>query len=127
MEKYEAEEKIRTFVTNHTLVSYFCAEKKATLAIWEGEMAIGESVTTEIKKDKPLCAIKCPGWEHFLPIFVIEDLEFDEDTELFYDYSGREFELEDAIWDYMDRNEMEERKEHLIRELLDDWEDRNDG
>ena len=120
----EAERIIRGFVTNDATVSYFCALEGATLAIYTGEIAIGQSVTNEIKKDTPLAALKCPGCEYFNLEGVTDEVVHDVDAGIYMGDDGHVLELEDIIWDYMEKEDLEERKEQIIKELLDDWEDR---
>jgi hypothetical protein len=127
MTKEEAEAIIRGFVTNEVTVSFFCALKGATLAIYPDEIAIGISVTNEIKKDEPLAALKCPGCEYFNIEEVTDEVVHDCDTGIYLTIDGGERELEEAIWEFTDRDDLEERKERIIEELIDDWEDRNEN
>ena len=124
MKKEEAERRIREFVTNEATVSYFCALEGATLAIYPGEMAIGHSVTAEIKNDEPLAALKCPGCEYFHIEEVTDEVEHDIDAGIYLGDDGHVRELEDVIWEYMEKEDLEERREWIIKELLEDWEDR---
>ena len=124
MEKEEVERIIRGFVTNEATVSYFCALEGATLAIYPGEMAIGQSVTKEIKKDEPLAALKCPGCEYFNIEEVTDEVCHDIDAGIYLGDDGHVRELEDVIWEYMEKEDLEERKERIIEDLLEDWEDR---
>lgn len=124
MEKEEVEKTIRGFVTNEAVVSYFCALEGATLAIFPGEMAIGQSVTKEIKKDMPLAALKCPGCEYFNIEEVTDEVEHDIDAGIYLGDDEHVRELEDVIWEYMEKEDLEDRKERIIEELLEDWEDR---
>lgn len=124
MGREEAERAIREFITNEAVVSYYCALEGATLAIYPSEMAIGHFVTAEIKKDKPLAALKCPGCEYFNIEEVTDEVVHDIDAGIYLGDDGHVRELEDVIWEFMDRDDLEERKKRIIQELIEDWEDR---
>lgn len=124
MGREEVERIIREFVTNEVTVSFFCALEGATLAIYPGEMAIGYSVTAEIKKDIPLAALKCPGCEYFNIDEVTDEVVHDIDAGIYLGDDGHVRELEDVIWEYMEKESLEERKDQIIEDLIEDWEDR---
>ena len=125
MEKEEAEKTIRTQITNGIVVSFYCALEDSTLAVYPGEVAIGKMVSEEIKKDKPLAALKCPGCEYFNIAEVTDEVVHDCDAGIYLGDDGHTRELEDVIWEFMDQDDLEERKEQIIQELIEDWEDRN--
>jgi hypothetical protein len=124
MEREDAERIIRGFVTNDAIVAFLCALEGSTLAVYPGEMAIGQSVTKEIKEDMPLAALTCPGSEYFNIEEVTDEVVHDVDAGIYMGDDGHVLELEDVIWDYMEREDLEIKKEQIIKELLEDWEDR---